>query len=209
MCNIRKNWLSMVVVACFIGGVPFVGLVTFSVILGSYAFKNPDAQAYYISDSAENQAGLIPYGPNVDAEGVTPIHDYFVIWFTWMFVNHVVILCCICFTPVIMFSFAKSPVLLSTCTSLFMNCCLPISLITAYIMGLVLRFSEAGKFASGDERTYPFEASDLYQLSNGRFLFSYYEITGILLAIVCLVGTCCGIALKICCSFVKKIRFVN
>ena len=52
-------------------------------------------------------------------------------------------------------------------------------------MGMIWRFSEAGKYASGDDLAEDAEASELYQISSGKFMAIYYFITWIAMG-VCL-----------------------
>ena len=63
--------------------------ITLIVYLGIYTFNNPEPQAYYIAGSATTQAELVPI-VEVGAYGITPIHDQFLTWFTWMFINSLV-----------------------------------------------------------------------------------------------------------------------
>ena len=60
------------------------------------------------------------------------------------------------------------------------------SMFIAYIMGLVWRFSDAGRFASGDELAKGAVTGPLYQVSNGRFISIFYLLTGILMGSMCL-----------------------
>ena len=127
----------------------FTTFITFTVYLGIYAFSNPEAQAYYISGSDETQAELVAIVPDAEADGVIPIHDHFVTWFTWMFANQLITLSWICTLPILILFYngSKNPaaIIFQICFSSY-SC----SVLIAYIMGLVWRFSKAGKFASGD-----------------------------------------------------------
>ena len=144
----------------FIGGALVCGvadaIVTFDFLLGFFAFANPDPQADYISGTEVAQARLSPSETKV--AGAIPVHNLFVLWFIWSFVNHstVLILCLMHIVEYILY-FQMNPI----------RCCvnpLMCSLCVAYIAGLVLRFSAAGKFASGDVITDDVDFVHLYQL---------------------------------------------
>lgn len=122
-------------------------------------------------------------------EGVEPIHDQFVKWFTWMFANQMVACSFICIAPVIMFIGNMSPTIGNICGGLSL-CAFKCSLFVAYIMGLIWRFGAAGKFASGDELAEGEDAGALYQISSGKFISIYYLITWILLGTMCVCA--CG-----------------
>lgn len=132
--------------------------------LGIYAFNNPEPQAYYIEGTNVSQPELVPTvpDPNALAEGVTPIHDQFVLWFKWNFANSLV---SFFVTPCVVFLIMRIMFSSPTCGKLMgcvYNCGICASSLTIYILGLMWRYSAAGKFASGDELAEDAVAGDLY-----------------------------------------------
>ena len=160
--------------------------ITLSVFLGLYAFNNPDAQAYYISGTDTSQADLVPIIPANDADGVVPIHDHFVTWFTWMFINKIVLLCFPCIAC-LLYTICLNKKRGLICNQLFLisYCC---SSLVALVMGLIWRFGEAGRFASGDylDKDAAVAAGPLYQVSSGKFI-----LVKIILSVVWKVGGVC------------------
>ena len=90
----RSSYGRVSMVKCIFSCVLLAAYITLSVYLGLYAFNNPDAQAYYIAGTETTQADLVPTIP--DADDAIPIHDHFVTWFTWMFINKIILLCFPC-----------------------------------------------------------------------------------------------------------------
>ena len=185
-------------VSCICGCGCLAAGITFIVYLGIYAFNNPEAQTYYIAGSDTTQAELVPIVPNVDAEGVTPIHDQFITWFKWMFANSLVPTSFACIGPLLMCLMAKSPCLGNTCSGAVF-CSWVCSGLAVYILGLVWRYGEAGKFASGDDLDENVVAGPLMQISNGKFMSIYYLITWIALGVSCFC-TCLGGIITMCCK---------
>ena len=161
--------------------------------LAIYAFNNPDAQAYYIASTDETQADLVAIVPDVKADGVTPIHDQFITWFIWMFANQLYTLSWICIIPI----FGKCLREFDDFGAFFCSYCS--SMLSAYTMGLVWRFGEAGKFASGDELAEDAVAGPLYQVSSGKFISIFYLVTLILMGTMC----CCCLTV-FCINKIKK-----
>ena len=90
---------------------------------------------------------------------------------------------------------------LGNCCGGLMACSVCGSGLGAWIAGMVWRFNEAGKFASGDNLADDYVPADdtLLQLSNGKFMGIYYLITWIML------GTACGCSIigglvTLCCK---------
>ena len=175
--------------------------LTFVIYLAIYAFANPDSETWIgtvagPTDQATGLAGpdIMKFGTeeSLTAEGATDmldIHARFVTFFTWGFLNTA--LCC---------GFCCTGVLMSRCVPALVGCCFALSSCTQcsstiwYIMGLVWRLNEAGKFASGDnlteeELTAEQEAdSTLYQLKSGNFMWTYFVISWIMMGTSCVCG---------------------
>lgn len=152
------------------------GVITFLVYLGIYAFNNPEPQAYYIAETPLTQAYLVDTVADVEAEGVTPIHDQFVTWFTWVFANALVPMSFSCIMPVIMCIMARSPCLGGFC-GMLVGCSWCVSMIVVYVFGLIWRYSAAGQYASGDLLEEDAVAGPLMQVSSGKFISIYYLIS--------------------------------
>ena len=160
--------------------------VAFMVYCGIYAFNNPEPQAYYVPGTAFTEPQLIPITSSEDGDSIVPIHDQFILWFTWMFYNMcaLLVLGC-CFAPITMKLGVPACGRLGFCLA---NC----SALVVYIMGCVWRFSEAGQFASGDDGIIINSSSILLlQESNGKFLAIYYLITWICMGL-CTLCACLG-----------------
>ena len=164
----------------------FATIIAFCVFLGLYAFNNPEPDCFYIPGSDTSQPYLA-VDADVEAEGVEPIHEQFVTWFTWMFANMMILFVAPCI-GIIVLAITDEEVL-GAASSGFCACACSCSLLVAYIMGLVWRYGKAGKFASGDTLEEGEEPDPLSQISNGRFLSVYYLISWVFLGITC----CCGL----------------
>jgi len=127
------------------------------------------------------------------------VHGVFVTWFTWGFIN-AALSCFFCLSAGI--SARCMPALTMCCAGLFS--CVQCSGHVWYIMGLVWRLRESGRFAAGDIKT-PATLTDaaweteltkdgsLYQTDSGNFMWTYFVITWILMGVSCLcacVGPC-------------------
>ena len=66
-------------------------ILTFIVYQFIYGWNNPEPECFYISGELAKNPKLVPYvsGSMLESEGVTPVHDQFVFWFKWMFINSV------------------------------------------------------------------------------------------------------------------------
>ena len=118
----------------------FAVATTFTVCLGLFAFMNPNGDGWY------GKIGDVEYmklKEEWDAQSagtvvtdLDPVHDLFLIWFTWGFINS-------CGTKVAMMLMFCIP------------CCLPVlgcfqcSSLAWWITGMVWRFRESSVFASG------------------------------------------------------------
>jgi hypothetical protein len=108
------------------------------VYLGIFAFSNPNMQAFYF-EGANGAQALEP----TNIGGGVPIHDNFVKWFLWTFIN-----CCLCIvTPCLgglgAFLTAKNTGLGMAFNGLI-GCGFGCNMLVAWIMGMVWRFSAAG-----------------------------------------------------------------
>ena len=129
------------------------------------------------------------------------VHDRFVTWFYWAFMNAALcggFVCC------------------AACMLLCAEGCVPVCLGLAgctqcstliwYFVGIVWRFNEVGRFATGNivpenmtEEDWekflddPKAAGNFFQRSSGNFMYSYFMITWILMGTMC----CCGCVLAI------------
>lgn len=122
--------------------------IVFIVFLGKYAFANPDREAYY---------GVVQRGKptlftseaealEMDAFQVTNVHGRMITWFLWGFIQSLIpcatlILSSLC--SYVAQWLAISVVALGTAT---IGC----GGLVWWITGIVWRFSEVGKFSSGD-----------------------------------------------------------
>ena len=93
---------------CFCSFLSLAAVITFCVYLGIYAFDNPEPECYYIAGTETTQPQLKRIA-DVNSDGVEPIHDEFVKWFMWMFVNQMVFIGLICIAPALVMLMAKSP----------------------------------------------------------------------------------------------------
>ena len=75
------------------------------------------------------------------------------------------------------------------------------SVFIAYIMGLIWRFSEAGKFAAGDELAEDAVVGPLYQVSSGKFISVFYLVSWLLM------GTMCCLCMTCVCKWAIKTHF--
>ena len=113
------------------------GFVTFIVYLGIYAFANPNTDVVYVDTIKQlYPTGSIAYA-GVPEDNITYVHANFVRWFLWGFLQAVLPLAsalCFFIPPAAVCMFGS----------------LQCSGFVWWIMGMVYRFSEAGKYASGD-----------------------------------------------------------
>ena len=158
------------------------GFITFMVYLGKYAFSNPDPLAWYV----EGDNGYLTLTPPAEnAEGIVDIHGEFVLWFTWMFANMCFYVVMPVFMGIGMCLMASSPMIGNIFNGL-VGCGSMCSGLIVWIMGMVWRFSAAGKYASGDDVAEGVAGDALEQTSSGKFIGIYYLISWIIL------GTMCG-----------------
>ena len=187
------------IVGCICSCGCLAAIITFTVYCGMYAFNNPEPQAYYIAATGASPASLVGVA-DVDAVGVTAVHDQFVRWFTWIFAQQKVMFFG---GPIIVFlvtCIMRVSACLGNLCGVLMACGVCGSGLGAWIAGMVWRFSEAGKFASGDNLADDYVPADdtLLQLSNGKFMGIYYLITWILLGTICGCSIIVGLFTCIC-----------
>jgi len=174
--------------------------LTFVIYLAIFAFSNPDNLTWIGNKpgTADPVTGEITYTMTLDTEenlnaanatDMVDIHGRFVTFFTWGFLNTA--LCC---------GFCCTGVLMSRCVPALVGCCFALSSCTQcsttiwYIMGLVWRLNEQGRFASGDSLTEEeFTAkqedeTDLYQTASGNFMWTYFLISWIMMGVSCVCG---------------------
>ena len=148
------------------------------IALGLFAFDNQDPAAWYQTNpkqlvSAQNAK-----------ETLVPIHNQFVLWFKWMFINVfvleatfwiwfiiIVILEDIC--KIRSYRILLVHTLLCL-TSLNLIC----SMLPCFIAGAVWRFGEAGAYASKEPDAWGVSEHDdeLLQTSSGKFMLIFYAI---------------------------------
>ena len=150
--------------------------VVWTVYLGIYAFDNPDQPAWYgVTDGKPSLFG----SPDEQGAGeLTDIHQRFVSWFLWGFIQA---LAPWLLAPFIVSCMVLSPELGSLCGIL--SCCgLGCSSLAWWIAGIVWRFRSDGSYACGDELIYGTDGevlvadASLVQASSGKFMLIYYCI---------------------------------
>ena len=122
---------------------------------------------------------------------LVPIHNMFVMWFTWSFAN----ICCIfalmcCVMPVVAVSSQMCGEMVPKICGGLCFCGYCCSALACFITGAVYRFSEAGVYASAaleDGVATPFD-DEYLQTSSGNFMYIYYMICFVLIGLECL---CC------------------
>ena len=187
------------IVGCICSCGCLAAIITFTVYCGMYAFNNPEPQAYYIAATGTSPASLVGVA-DVNAEGVTAVHDQFVKWFTWVFAQQMVMFFGGPIIVLLVICIMRVSACLGNLCGVLMACGVCGSGLGAWIAGMVWRFSEAGKFASGDNLADDYVPADdtLLQLSNGKFMGIYYLITWILLGTICGCSIIVGLFTCIC-----------
>ena len=122
-------------------------MILFHIFLGVYAFENPDEQAYYLAGTDTTEPALVREFSAAVADRVTDIHDGFVLWFTWMFFNIVLFWALILMHPALAL-FSEG--VLRMCR-IVLGLLFSLSMLAAWTMGVVIRYGEAGSFASNLE----------------------------------------------------------
>ena len=160
--------------------------ITFWVYLGICAFDNPEPVAFYQTEPAQ-LVGV----QNTDAT-LQPIHDQFVLWFTWMFANVCVAAGMMCVGPMLACCMMHCGEGCSKFIGGLYGCGLCCSGLAAFIAGAVWRFGTAGTFASQEIDAEGLTQADgaLLQTSSGKFMYIFYIIN------FCLMGLC------LCCSMI-------
>ena len=164
--------------------------ITFWVYLGIYAFDNPEPVTFFQAEpaqllSAQNAAGTLQ-----------PIHDQFVLWFTWMFANICVAAGMMCVGPMLMYLMMTCGEGCSRLVGGCYGCGMCCSSLAAFIAGAVWRFGTAGTFASQEPDAEGLTQIDdaLLQTSSGKFMYIFYMIAFTMMGL-CL---CCSILGCIC-----------
>ena len=169
--------------------------VIWTVYLGIYAFDNPDQPAWY--GVVDGKPSLFGSPDEQGAGELTDVHQRFVSWFLWGFIQA---LAPWLLAPFIVSCMVLSPELGSLCGIL--SCCgLGCSAIAWWIAGIVWRFRSDGSYACGDElageggEVLVADAA-LVQASSGKFMLIYYCICAALavfnICVSCMY-TCIGI----------------
>jgi hypothetical protein len=184
------------IIGCLCSCGCLAAVITFAVYCGIYAFNNPDPNAWYEAGIIPASGQLVGVMPNT-MEGVTPVHEDFVRWFTWTFANQMVFFGFPIIAGVTALITGCSPGL-GKCFGGLSGCALMCSGLVAWIMGMVWRFSEAGRYSSGDYLAENEAAGPYMQIQSGKFMGIYYLITWILLGVSCgcsilgaIVTACC------------------
>lgn len=166
-------------------------MITLLVYLGIYAFNNPNTQAFY---DATTDSLVIAQ----NAEGtLVPIHDQFVLWFTWMFINACVSIgFMMCVGPILACCMMRCEILIRCVGGLY-SCGICCSSLACFITGAVFRFSTAGNYASQEPDTEGLALLELplLQTSSGKFMFIYFIIMFSLIGL-CVCLTIFGILCK-------------
>ena len=172
------------------------GFITFIVYLGMYAFANPNAAAWYGETMSVD--GVLTPGLYADPTTATvplvDIHGQFVTWFLWGFIQAILPFATVIFAVTCSLI---SQTLGNAVISIF-GCGMGCGGLAWWITGMVWRFSNAGKYASGDivpegmdaEKTAAWETGltadgSLFQYSSGNFMYIYYMIIWIILGVGC------------------------
>jgi len=174
---------------CCIGSV-IATILAFTVYIGKYAFDNPNPDAWYIDGQ------LVPAEPTLEGAEFTAVHDQYVTWFLWGFINQMIFLA----SPLCALLTKMMP---NDCQwhTYVTGCGVCLSSIVWYIIGLVWRFNAVGKFSCGDETEVVASAESITLMQNesGNFMRIYFLITWICLSTIC----CCaisGFAFAQCCA---------
>ena len=178
---------------CFGGCACFGATATLCYYLAIYRFDNPDPQAYYIDGTTPR---LVAYADEND-ENVVPIHQDFMKWFTLMLFNAFAAICGVgVILPIATYMVYLNATCGRWCDDWFdtgfsilcmhLSCCW----LMVWILGLTIRFSEAGRFSSGDHsESVDDELDGLYQVHNAKFLSVFYLLSFMFIGVLCLIGT--------------------
>ena len=127
----------------------FGAVTTLWVYFGIYAFDNPNVDAYYMpGDGTTANPGLLVGEQNAEGS-LVPIHNMFVMWFTWSFANICSFFALMfCIMPMIALSSRVCGEMVPKICGGLCLCGVCCSSIACFITGAVYRFSEAGVYAS-------------------------------------------------------------
>ena len=130
----------------WVGRVLVCGSFAVSIILtfysAKYSFNNPDPQAYYVEGTDETEPQLVPTA-DVNVDGVVPIHGLYDLWFKIMFAS-MVLFYFVFFGIIFCYNKGYQRMVQYTTVGFTSYCTI------VFIMGMLFRFGEAGKFASSD-----------------------------------------------------------
>lgn len=156
MDNVEQMGFFSKLLSCLCACGYLAAAITITVYFGIYAFNNPNEPAWYIPGTDLTEPELVPVAPN-DGTG-TAIHDDFVTWFLWNFINQIILFSSP-FIFIISICIGNASETLGKLFHNIVSCGFCVTFFVAWIMGMVWRFGEAGKFASGDDLL-PGEAAD-------------------------------------------------
>ena len=138
-------------IPCFILGLACCVIpIVFIVFLAIYGFNNPDNEAWIGKDRG-GDIHLYENKIEVEMDGasdVVNIHTRFGAWFIWGFIMH-------CITPTLALGVVGCSVLCCSPVMISVITCILASLASAagmawWITGIVWRFNDYGRYASGD-----------------------------------------------------------
>ena len=135
-------------VLCLLGTACSIVPIVFIVYLGIYAFNNPDQEAWYGLDSNGKQA-LFPDEASATAASATEVadmHQRFVGWFLWGFIQIFAPCAAACLSAIFMMI---SPTIGSVCGGL-LGCATGCGGLAWWIAGIVWRFRADGAYSCGD-----------------------------------------------------------
>ena len=194
-----------VVIAILVSLIP----ITLTILFGVYAFGNPDQPAWYGLESGQPSLyASEELAKAASAEDIVNIHGRFVNWFFWGFLVFV--------SPFIITLLLVACVFVSPNTA---TVCGPVlSFATAcgslvwYILGIVWRFNSKGRYTAGDVPPVGTDkeawaeqvaaAGSNFQLSSGKFMFVYYVVSWVGLAVAVL--TSIVVVILACCLCAQK-----
>ena len=179
------------VVGCLVSCACCAAGVTFLVYLGIFAFNNPNPEAWYATKGTDES--LFKDEAAATAAGYSDldnVHGHFVTWFLWGFLNAVIPMGLALIAGLCMLISPRAGQVVGSLAG-----CGGCSGLAWYIAGLCWRFRASGKYASGDWVVDNREAwitavtaddyTGLFQYASGNFMWVYFLITWILMAVGC------------------------
>mmetsp|Transcript_14851 Transcript_14851/g.20094 ORF Transcript_14851/g.20094 Transcript_14851/m.20094 type:complete len:198 (+) Transcript_14851:73-666(+) len=182
-------------IACICALAVCGGMITFTVYLGMFAIDNPNAEGWYGEVNGVPKMGSAEWMTVNSATAVDDVHGHFVTWFMWGFVNMIGTI-----APLMLFCIPCCPPI---------SACFQCSGMAWWIAGMVWRLRQSGSFASGDIMTDANMDSEKwieqitadgswYQYESGRFMWIYFMITWVMLAVNCCCCMTVGIVGALC-----------